>query len=184
MSRDEERLLDGLSSQSDAGWEVFCKTQIALLKSHFVLQAAVRDPEIAALPMLASADDPVGFLAQRLEVGFYPGSEIMYVRMGFSHADEATLVKQEYKVVDAVAKAYEDEVLFADKQRQLSASDLLATSNKKLRDEIRMKMEDYQEISREAGLADSGAGQVAQQLDIRRLERVEKELMRLGERFC
>jgi beta-lactamase regulating signal transducer with metallopeptidase domain len=179
VSRDEESLLDGSTSQSDAGWEIFCKTQIALLKSYFVLQSAVRDSEIAALPMLASADDPVGFLAQRLEVGFYPGSEILYVRMGLSRTAEATLAKQVIKIVDAVAKAYEEEVIFKDKQRQLSASDLLAKSYKKLRDEIRMKTEDYQDMSRAGGLAESGAGQVAQQLDIRRLERIEDELMRL-----
>jgi beta-lactamase regulating signal transducer with metallopeptidase domain len=183
VSREQKRLLDGSSSQSDAGWEVFCKTQIALLKSYFVLQSAVRDPEIAELPMLKSAKDPVGFLAQRLEVGFYPGSEILYVRMGFSHTDEFALAKQAVQIVDAVAKAYEEEVIFKEKQRQLSASDLLAKNYKTLTDEIRRKMEDYQQIVREAGRVESGAGQVAQQLDIRRLERVEEELMRLESNF-
>jgi beta-lactamase regulating signal transducer with metallopeptidase domain len=179
VSRDEEHLLDRSTTQSDAGWEIFCKTQIALLKSHFVLQAAVRDPKTAALPILASADDPVGLLAQRLEVGFYPGSEILYVRMGLSRTDEATQAKQVVQIVNAVANAYQEEVIFKDKQRQLSASDLLARSLKELQNEIRQKTEDYQDISREAGLAESGAGQVAQQLDIRRLERIEDELMRL-----
>jgi hypothetical protein len=169
--------------QSDAAWEVFCKTQVALLKSYFVLQSAVKDPKIAALPMLASADHPVGLLAQRLEVGFYPGSEILYVRMGLSRTDESSQANQAVQIVDAIAKAYEEEVIFADKQRQLSASDLLAKINKKLQEEIRTKTEDYQQISREAGLAESAAGQVAQQLDIRRLERVEEELMRLENEF-
>jgi hypothetical protein len=181
VSREQERLLEGSSSQSDAGWEIFCKTQIALLKSYFVLEAAVRDPEIAALPMLASADDPVGLLAQRLEVGFYPGSEILYVRMGCTRGDEAN---QAVKIVDAVAKAYEDEVVFKERQRQAGTHDLLARAYKKLQEEMRRNMEDYQEIARGAGdLADSGPGQVAQQLDIRRLERVEEELMRLENDF-
>jgi hypothetical protein len=180
VSREQARLLGGSSSQSDAAWEIFCKTQIALLKSYFVLQRAVRDPEIAALPMLAAADDPVGFLAQRLEVGFYPSSEILFVRMGCASGDDADQV---VKIVNAVAKAYEDEVIFKDRQRQLSSHDLLARSYKKLKDDIRAKMEDYQEITRDAGLAESAAGQVAQQLDIRRLERVEEELMRLENDF-
>jgi beta-lactamase regulating signal transducer with metallopeptidase domain len=183
VSREQARLLDGSSMQSDAAWEVFCKTQVALLKSYFVLQSAVKDPKIAALPMLASADHPVGLLAQRLEVGFYPGSEILYVRMGLSRTDESSQANQAVQIVDAIAKAYEEEVIFADKQRQLSASDLLAKINKKLQEEIRTKTEDYQQISREAGLAESAAGQVAQQLDIRRLERVEEELMRLENEF-
>jgi hypothetical protein len=175
VSREQARLLGGSSTQSDAAWEIFCKTQIALLKSYFVLQSAVRDPKIASLPMLAAADDPIGLLAQRLEVGFYPGSEILYVRMGCS-GEEADQV---LKIVDAVAKAYEEEVIFKDRQRQLTTRDLLERGYKKLKDDIRQRMEDYQAITREAGLAESAAGQVAQQLDIRRLERVEEELMRL-----
>jgi beta-lactamase regulating signal transducer with metallopeptidase domain len=183
VSREPQSLLDGSSIQSDAAWEIFCKTQIALLKSYFVLQSAVRDPKIAALPMLASAEDPVGLLAQRLEVGFYPGSEILYVRMGLSRTDEAALAKQAVQIVDAIAKAYEQEVIFADRQRQLSASDLLARSYEKLKNEIRAKTEDYQEIAREAGHVESAVGQVAQQIDIRRLERIEDELMRLENNF-
>jgi beta-lactamase regulating signal transducer with metallopeptidase domain len=183
VSREPERLLGGASSQSDAAWEVFCKTQVALLKSHFVLQAAVQDPEIAALPMLASADDPVGLLAQRLEVGFYPGSEILYVRMALPHTDEATLAKQKVQIVDAVAKAYEEEVVFKDRQRHLSTRDLLAQSQQKLKHEIAGKMEDYHEIALAADAVESGPGQVAQQLDIRRLERIEEELMRLENDF-
>lgn len=180
VSREQARLLEGSSSQSNAAWEVFCKTQIALLRSYFVLQAAVRDPEIAALPMIAAADDPVGFLARRLEVGFYPGSEILYVRMGCSRAEESD---QAVKIVNAVAKAYEEEVLFKDRQRQLATTDLLARSHEKIKEEIRRRMEDYLEISQSAGFAEGGAGQVAQQLDMRRLERVEEELMRLENAF-
>jgi beta-lactamase regulating signal transducer with metallopeptidase domain len=175
VSREPERVLGGASSQSDAAWEVFCKTQIALLKSYFVLQAAVRNPNVATLPMIASADEPVGALAQRLQVGFYPGSEILYVRMGCSRGDEADVVK----IVDAVAKAYEEEVVFSDRQRQLTTRDLVAQMQKKLKDELTRKMEDYHDIAREAGGVDSGPGQVAQQLDIRRLERIEEELLRL-----
>jgi hypothetical protein len=176
VSREPQRLLDGAPPQSDAAWDVFCKTQIALLKSYFVLQLAVRDPEIAALPMFESADGAVDLVAQRLEVGFYPGSEILYVRMRSASEAEADQV---VRIVNAVAKAYEEEVIFRDRQRQLAISDLLARSLKKLQDEITRNMEDYQEISSAGGLADSAAGQVEQQLDIRRLERVEEQIMRL-----
>jgi hypothetical protein len=96
--------------------------------------------------------------------------------MGCASGDETDQV---VKIVNAVAKAYEEEVIFKDRQRQANTRDLLERSYKKLKDEIRQRMEDYQAITREAGLADSAAGQVAQQLDIRRLERVEEELMRL-----
>jgi hypothetical protein len=40
-------------------YAVFQKTQIALLRSYFVMSAAVRDPGIATLPILANRDDQV-----------------------------------------------------------------------------------------------------------------------------
>jgi hypothetical protein len=100
--------------------------------------------------------------------------------MGCSRGNEAD---QAVKIVNAVATAYEDEVIFKDSQRQLTTRDLLARALKKLQEEIRQKWEVYLEIAQSAGLAESGAGQVAQQLDIRRLERVEEELMRLENDF-
>ena len=175
VSREPKRMLGSPSTQSDAAWEIFSKTQVALLKSYLVLQSAVRKLNVAELPLLASADEPVGVLAQRLEVGFYPGSEILYIRMACSRAEAEDVVQ----IVDAVAKAYEDEVIFSNRQRQLATRDLLARSLQKLKEEISRKMEEYYDITREAGVIEGGPGQVAQQLDLKRLDRIEVELMRL-----
>ena len=68
-------------SFSDAAWNTYCRTQIAAIKSTWVLQAALRDEKIASLPLLKSQPQPVSWLQQHVQVGFDSGSEIMYVLM-------------------------------------------------------------------------------------------------------
>jgi len=56
---------------------------------------------------------------------------------------------------------------------------LLARSLESLKKEIERNFEEYLDIAREAGHVESGSGQVMQELDMKRLDRVETELMRL-----
>jgi hypothetical protein len=135
----------------------------------------MRNREIASLPLIRQQQDPVGWLAEHLEVGFFPGSELMYVRLSGTRDQ----VEQLTKLVDAVAKAYEQEVIYAEVQTRLSTRDLLAESVRKLNNELKDKMEMYHELAREQGMIDSGPGHVAQELDLKRLDRIETELMRL-----
>jgi hypothetical protein len=166
---------EGRDGESDQAWQILCKTQLALLKSYFVLQSALRDSKISNLPLIQAQEEPVEWLANRIDVGFKQGSEIMYVQMSGEKRD----AEQLRKLVDAVVKKYEEEVVWASEQRRLSNRDLLAQSVKKLGDEISQKMQDYLEMARASESNESGRGQVAQQLDLRRLERIEEELMRL-----
>jgi beta-lactamase regulating signal transducer with metallopeptidase domain len=161
--------------RSDVGWQILCKTQLAKLKSYYVLQAALRDPQIASLPLIRAQQEPVAWLADSLDVGFHSGSEIMYVRL-FGKRDE---VEQLTKIVDAVAKAYEDEVVFADETQRLTTRDLLAQTLKKLNEELTEKMQLYHDMAKDMGKLESGGGRVAQEIGLRRLDRIEAELMRL-----
>ena len=160
---------------SDNAWTIFNKTQLALLKSYFVLHAAVRDPEIAKLDLVQSAADPVELLHERLDVGFYDGSAVMYVRMSCSpnECDDAE------KLVDAVVDAYVNEVVAKDRQQRLSSRDLLARSLKKINEELSRKTQEFLDIARESGRTESETGQLMRELDMKRLDRIENELIRL-----
>jgi hypothetical protein len=160
---------------SDEAWQVLCQTQLAKLRSYYVLQAALRGPEIASLPMVRGQHEPVAWLAKSLDVGFHPGSELMYVRLYGKPGQEEQLKK----LVDAVSKAYEDEVVYAESQAPLMKRDLLAQQLNKLEKELTEKTHLYYDLAKEQGAADTGSGRVAQELDMRRLDRIEDELMRL-----
>ena len=49
-------------------FEVLKNTQLALLKSNFVLTSAIRPPAIASLPVLQGKPDPVAWLQENLDL--------------------------------------------------------------------------------------------------------------------
>jgi hypothetical protein len=154
--------------------EIARKTQLALLKSAFVLQAAIRDPAISELEVVAIQPDPLAWLANRLQTEFIQGSEILQLRMVCAE-DE---VEEYRKVVDAVANAYQEQVVFAGRNQQLAVRDTLRKQLAKLNGELRRKMEDYNALAKDLGALD-GESQVGQQLNMARIERIESEILRL-----
>jgi hypothetical protein len=141
-------------------YEVFQSSQIELLKSDFVLQAAVRDPAIAALPLLASKSDPVAWLAENLDVGFVEGSEILSIRSRGpeSQADDLR------QIVDAVAKAYLNDVVYSERQRLLTVRDVKAVAMDTLRSELESKITRIEEGQAESG--DSSAAVKLNQVEV------------------
>ena len=81
--------------------------------------------------------------------------------------------------MNAVAKAYKDEVINNRRQQQYSSRDLLARNLANLNNEIKRKMEDYLDIARESGSIEGGSGRLLQELDMKRLDRAEEEIARL-----
>jgi capsular exopolysaccharide synthesis family protein len=129
-------------------FSILQRTQVALLKSYFVLQSAVRDPGIASMSILANtgSEDPVQWLANELNVNFLQGSEILRVSLSSdAPADEIRLL------VEAIAKAYDKEVIYAEKQRRLSTRDALAKSLGQVNREYQNKLENYHSLALDLG---------------------------------
>ncbi len=156
-------------------FEVFKNTQLALLKSHFVLTAALRKPGVASLSTLQSQADPIEWLERHLEIEFPQDSEIMEISLGGTESQTSDLVR----IVDAVATAYKDEVVYKDRLRNTTSRDMLARSLASLKDEIAKKTEEYAEILQEIGMPNDANNATLRQLNLSRLERVESQLMRL-----
>lgn len=138
---------------SDAEWQVLCRTQLAFLNSGFVLQAALRNPAVADLPLIRKQDDPLNWLRSQLAVGFVDASEIMHVSMT-GDANDAESMR---KIVDAVVQAYMDECVVADKQRDLVIRDSLGRSLGRLQREIAGKYEQYLDLSQELNISPDAA---------------------------
>jgi polysaccharide biosynthesis transport protein len=126
------------------------RTQVALLKSYFVLQAAIRDPGISSLSVLAGEPDPVQWLMNELEATFLQDSEILHISLsGDGPREELRML------VDAVDKAYEKEVVFNEKQRRLVTRDALSRSLAKINKELTDKMEEYYALAVELGASEA-----------------------------
>ena len=133
-------------NQQHQNFDILKKTQLALLRSYFVLNAAVRDPGIASLSIFAGERDPVEWLQGNLRVDFPQQGEILSISL----SDDA-LPEDLVRLVDAVAKAYRDEVIFDEQQRRKVTRDLLARSLENLRKEIQRNWELYIAIAEETG---------------------------------
>jgi len=157
-------------------WEILCRTQITYLHSYYILQAALSDPEVVDLPLVKAQATPLEWLLKKLEVGFASNSEIMYVRMRGNSAD----AEQLRTIVDAVCDAYLNEAVYNEQQRSALMRDALQRSLSKLNDEIRRKLDIQNSLASELGAADQdGKSRVMQDIDIKRLDRIESELLRL-----
>jgi capsular exopolysaccharide synthesis family protein len=144
IANEQETLVfDNLNRQSPQQFEILKKTQLALLKSYFVLQAAVRDPDIAILSVLADVPDHVEWLQYNLDVEFPQQGEILSISL----TDDAP-AEDLVALVNAVVKAYEEEVVFKEQQRRYGTSDLVAKSLQKLQKEITSKWEDFLDMAR------------------------------------
>src|SRR5690606_28786446 len=126
-------LVEDISSNQQRNaneFDYFRRTQVAIIKTPFVLMAAVRDPAVSSLPMIKSQRDPVQFLKDELNVDFPGDSELMRISMRGSDP------KQMVDLVNAVCKAYEDEVIERDKDLKTSNFELLLQTSESLRQQI------------------------------------------------
>jgi hypothetical protein len=83
------------------------------------------------------------------------------------------------KIVDAIADAYRDEVVFKEQSRVLGERDTFNRSLKNIERDLADKAETYTQIAQESGTTDDAGNEALRQLTMKRLDRVEIELMRL-----
>jgi len=150
-------------------------TQLALLKSSHVLTSALRNPTIASLSPFRGQQDPVAWLQDNLVVEFPADAEILSISLSGTEWQQKDIIQ----IVDAVANAYQGEVIDRERQRMLSRRDLLDRNVSNLREEIKRKTDEFLDIAREAGKLEDGGAQVRQQIEMKRLDRIDDELIRL-----
>jgi hypothetical protein len=96
-------------------FEIFKRTQLEAIKSPWLMQAAIRDPVIATLPLIASHKDPVAWLQENIQADFPEQGEILTISLEGGRS-QSFGVKQ---VVDAVAKAYREDSRSREKTEML-----------------------------------------------------------------
>jgi vacuolar-type H+-ATPase subunit I/STV1 len=132
----------------------YMKTQEALIRSRLVLSAALRDPKVAQSPSIKDRPDPIAWLEQDLVVTNPENSEILQVSLA---AGSASGVDQA-AIINAVVRAYMDQVVNADARRRAARLEQL----KKLRDSysnlLKSKRETLRKLSESVGRSERIAG--------------------------
>ena len=161
-------------SGSDQDYEIFKKTQVALLKSKFVLTSALRNPSLAGSPVFADVADPEEWLQDHLQVEYPENGEILAISLRGNKSEAEDL----RVVVDAVADAYKREVLATESARKMNIRDMVERSLQNLNGEIKRKFEDYLDIAEGMGKP-NGENDFQRQLDLKRMDRIDEELAQL-----
>lgn len=146
------RVRSNVGSFSGAGevvYEQYRKTQLQLIKSPFVLNAALRRPGIAGLSVLKDAKDPVAWLTSRLQVSAPAESEVVQIRLRGSSARDVT------QIVNAVTQAYLTDVVNKEKTERLARRDMLERKYKENMAEVRNRLETFNNLARSLGTRDS-----------------------------
>lgn len=119
------------AGQSRSEFAVYVKTAAQLLRSEYVLNAALRD--VKDLETIKAEKDPIKFLLEKLQVTTSEGSELIYVKLDGDNPSDVR------KVVDAVQKAYIAEVAEKDKLRKAELVKQIGDAHAELLGKLRTK---------------------------------------------
>lgn len=136
--------------RDSAEYESYKKTQLQLMKSPYVLQAALRKPGIEGLETLReAAADPIGWLSRGLMVTASPESEVVQVRLRGKNAEDVA------KILNAVIASFLDDVVNKERTERLGRRDALEKKFKENMAELRSRRETLNNLARTLGTRDS-----------------------------
>ncbi|HOM16894.1 MAG TPA: hypothetical protein PLQ00_06165, partial [Thermoguttaceae bacterium] len=122
-----------------------------LMTSRFVLNAALRKPNVSQCEYIRKEDDPLTWLRENIQVTFPGNSEILQIAL--MGDDPSQLVA----IVNAVKDAYMEEVVGVDRENHLRRKRVLEQSYQRNLEEIKRKTTQYEQLANEAGAPDSEA---------------------------
>ena len=101
-------------AESEQSFETYRQTQMAMIQSRFVLNAALRQPGISELETIRTKTYPLEWLEDKITVGTYNSPEILKISLEGDNPEDIT------KIVNAVKDAYLDEVVLADRKQRIT----------------------------------------------------------------
>lgn len=138
-----------LSEGRTAEYDAYRKTQLQLLRSPVVLNAALRKPGISSLRMITEQDDPQSWLARTIEPVLQGDSEVMQLKFRGAVAEETA------KILNAITSCYLDDIVNKDRQDRLGRRDQLEKKFKENQTELRSRRETFNDLARTLGTRDS-----------------------------
>jgi hypothetical protein len=125
MTMEQPRLLSGTrqcAPLDPLAIQIFSQTQAALAKSRMVLLAALRDPKVAALPIIREQRDPTAWMEKHVRADFKVAPSLLRISISYDTSDPDQLLA----IVNAVRSAYLDEVVEKENnERNLRLKQLL-----------------------------------------------------------
>jgi capsular exopolysaccharide synthesis family protein len=147
------------------------RTQAALVKSRFVLIAALKDPKIADLPLIKAQPDPVEWLETALQTDFKASPEILTVSLSGDRADDVRLI------LNAVIDAYVQEVVTDDEATKLKKISALRDASRRYEEQLAAKRRTLRDLAEATGSRNEVALAVMQGMLQDRLSATKHDLI-------
>ncbi len=103
LASSPDHILNARVHDGGRDFSVIQKTQLTVVKSQFVLKAALKQPRVAELSIVADKPSPLEWLMRSIEADFSMGPEILSIALSGDKPEELKTL------VNAVMKAYLDE---------------------------------------------------------------------------
>lgn len=157
-----ESLVYTLEEPSEQAIKRHRETQQALVTSPQVLNVALQNPVMQKIKWLRQVEDPLDWLSDNLETEYEGDSELLAIRLTGREEQATDLVA----IVDAVCRAYEQEVLDAKRLEQHKIRDALELTASRLGEEVRDALKKLQSLRK--GLGEDAPEVVMLDRDIKR----------------
>jgi RNA polymerase sigma factor (sigma-70 family) len=146
----EPRLLpDGQRAEPAGDDAAYRRTQLALLRTRLVLQAALKRPEVAQLEVLKAKADPLGWLEKNLRAMYVDNTGLLRVSVAEgSRPDRAALT-------NAVVRAYLEEVVGREQKQKTQRLEMLRDIRAAYESNVRDKRNTLHKMMEERGAASS-----------------------------
>lgn len=161
--------------RTETEFDIYKNTQRELLRSRFVLNAALRRPDAIRTSIAQDETiDPVEYLQEYLSVYFPGDAEIMQVSLRDYDKNEVNTL------VSAVVQAYMDEIVDRERdarRRRLSELDFVCNEKE---NELRSKRVDIKRMATQLGTGDTEALTLKQQIALETFSQFRQELTRVN----
>lgn len=160
--------------ESDVGYRTYQETQLILVKSRKVLEAAIAPPAIAALPIVRNSVDPIEWLSQQVQVEFPRGSEILSISITANGPPRDLSM-----LINSVTEAYLSQIVEQDRLERVARFERLKGLFSDYQKDLSAKRAKFKELAGSVGTSDKTASAVRQQMMVEHLGLARQELMRL-----
>ncbi|MGO8691889.1 MAG: hypothetical protein ACLQLG_19890 [Thermoguttaceae bacterium] len=173
VSREEPYVVFPAAAAAGADYAFYKRTQMELMKTRFVLAAALRKPDVERLPCLRQGParrDPAGWLAGQLRIDSPGDAEIVRVSLSGDDAEAAAAL------VNAVVHAYLEEVAGTEMEKRTKQLDRLDRLLAEKEEELRSSRNLRNQLAEHVGTVETPAGSVGQQLALEEVLDARKDL--------
>ncbi|MDA1053674.1 MAG: polysaccharide biosynthesis tyrosine autokinase [Planctomycetota bacterium] len=161
------------TADEDADFFTYQKTQKAMIRSRFVLNAALRRPGIAELETVRDETYPVQWLEGALVVDSHNSPEILKIALHGNRPKELAAI------VNAVKDAYLEEVVLSDRKKRIARLNDLERIFEQTEEKVRQKEQRVENLAKQLGTGDAKALSFKQQMALEHFSLLKREHARI-----